>query len=95
MKKIYQNAEAALDGLLHDGMTIAAGGFGLFRVLLSQVLERRDVRLADGAPRRHDGRDAPVEEGPVGVGHGRLRARHAAQQGVEPDQHAGADGVRG
>lgn len=29
MKKIYQNAAAALDGLLTDGMFIAAGGFGL------------------------------------------------------------------
>ncbi|MGR3571866.1 CoA transferase subunit A [Brevirhabdus sp.] len=29
MKKIYDNAEAALDGLLFDGMFIAAGGFGL------------------------------------------------------------------
>ena len=29
MQKIYPNAEAALDGLLSDGMTIAAGGFGL------------------------------------------------------------------
>jgi len=29
MQKIYPNAEAALDGLLPDGMTIAAGGFGL------------------------------------------------------------------
>jgi 3-oxoacid CoA-transferase subunit A len=29
MKKIYPNAAAALDGLLFDGMTIAAGGFGL------------------------------------------------------------------
>jgi 3-oxoacid CoA-transferase subunit A len=29
MRKIYPNAEAALDGLLFDGMTIAAGGFGL------------------------------------------------------------------
>jgi 3-oxoacid CoA-transferase subunit A len=28
-QKIYANAEAALDGLLHDGMLIAAGGFGL------------------------------------------------------------------
>jgi 3-oxoacid CoA-transferase subunit A len=27
--KIYKDAEAALDGLLHDGMIIAAGGFGL------------------------------------------------------------------
>ena len=29
MQKIYPNAHAALDGLLFDGMTIAAGGFGL------------------------------------------------------------------
>ena len=29
MQKIYPNAEAALEGLLSDGMTIAAGGFGL------------------------------------------------------------------
>ncbi|MGH6659786.1 MAG: succinyl-CoA--3-ketoacid-CoA transferase, partial [Sphingomicrobium sp.] len=27
-QKIYPSAEAALDGLLRDGMTIAAGGFG-------------------------------------------------------------------
>ncbi|WBU56995.1 CoA transferase subunit A [Paracoccus sediminicola] len=29
MKKIYPDADAALDGLLFDGMHIAAGGFGL------------------------------------------------------------------
>ena len=29
MQKIYPDAGAALEGLLHDGMTIAAGGFGL------------------------------------------------------------------
>jgi 3-oxoacid CoA-transferase subunit A len=29
MKKIYPDAAAALDGLLFDGMTIMAGGFGL------------------------------------------------------------------
>ncbi len=29
MKKIYENADAALQGLLFDGMLIAAGGFGL------------------------------------------------------------------
>ncbi len=29
MKKVYANATAALQGLLHDGMTVAAGGFGL------------------------------------------------------------------
>jgi 3-oxoacid CoA-transferase subunit A len=29
MQKIYRNAAAALEGLLFDGMTICAGGFGL------------------------------------------------------------------
>ena len=29
MKKVYDNAASALDGLLNDGMLIAAGGFGL------------------------------------------------------------------
>ncbi|MFM9968869.1 MAG: 3-oxoacid CoA-transferase [Burkholderiales bacterium] len=29
MKKVFPNAKAALDGLLQDGMSIAAGGFGL------------------------------------------------------------------
>lgn len=29
MNKVYGSAAEALDGLLHDGMTIAAGGFGL------------------------------------------------------------------
>ena len=29
MKKIYGSAQEALDGLLFDGMFIAAGGFGL------------------------------------------------------------------
>ncbi|WP_333833826.1 CoA transferase subunit A [Rubrimonas sp.] len=29
MKKVYDNADAALEGVLFDGMTIAAGGFGL------------------------------------------------------------------
>ena len=29
MNKLYPDATAALDGLLHDGMTICAGGFGL------------------------------------------------------------------
>ncbi len=27
-KRIYPDATEALDGLLHDGITIAAGGFG-------------------------------------------------------------------
>ena len=29
MSKVFSSAEAALAGLLHDGMLIASGGFGL------------------------------------------------------------------
>src|SRR4051812_50205094 len=29
MSKVYPDAKTALDGLLHDNMTIASGGFGL------------------------------------------------------------------
>ncbi len=29
MKKVFADAQAALDGLVFDGMTIMAGGFGL------------------------------------------------------------------
>ncbi|MBQ4824093.1 CoA transferase subunit A [Leisingera sp. M527] len=41
MKKVYSNAAEALDGLLHDGMYIAAGGFGLCGIpeLLLQAIK--------------------------------------------------------
>ncbi len=41
MKKVYANAADALDGLLFDGMTIAAGGFGLCGIpeLLLQAIK--------------------------------------------------------
>ena len=41
MKKIYANASEALDGLLEDGMLIAAGGFGLCGIpeLLLQAIK--------------------------------------------------------
>jgi len=41
MKKVYANATEALDGLLQDGMTIAAGGFGLCGIpeLLLQAIK--------------------------------------------------------
>ena len=29
MKKVFHSAEEAIDGLIFDGMKIAAGGFGL------------------------------------------------------------------
>ena len=46
MGKIYQSAEDALDGLLHDGMLIAAGGFGLCGIpeLLIQAIQTAGTR---------------------------------------------------
>jgi 3-oxoacid CoA-transferase subunit A len=46
MKKIYPDATAALDGLLFDGMTIAAGGFGLCGIpeLLIAALRKNGVK---------------------------------------------------
>ncbi|SFR45373.1 CoA transferase subunit A [Litoreibacter janthinus] len=51
MKKIYPNATAALDGLLHDGMLMAAGGFGLCGIpelLIDAVVESgvKDLTIA-------------------------------------------------
>jgi 3-oxoacid CoA-transferase subunit A len=51
MKKIYPNAVAALDGLLFDGMLIAAGGFGLCGIpeLLIEGIKQagtRDLTIA-------------------------------------------------
>ncbi len=47
MKKVYGSASEALDGLLRDGMTIAAGGFGLCGIpeLLLQAI--RDAGTKD------------------------------------------------
>jgi 3-oxoacid CoA-transferase subunit A len=46
MRKIYDTADAALDGLLHDGMLIAAGGFGLCGIpeLLIDALVKSGVK---------------------------------------------------
>lgn len=46
MKKVYANATEALDGLLHDGMLIAAGGFGLCGIpeLLLQAIKESGVK---------------------------------------------------
>ena len=40
--KIYPDAETALAGLLHDGMTIMAGGFGLCGIPEKLILALRD-----------------------------------------------------
>jgi 3-oxoacid CoA-transferase subunit A len=42
MKKVYPDARAALDGLLKDGMTIMAGGFGLCGIPETLILAIRD-----------------------------------------------------
>ena len=47
MKKIYPDAAAALDGLLFDGMTIAAGGFGLCGIPENLIAAIRDAGTKD------------------------------------------------
>ena len=49
MQKVYGSAGEALDGLLHDGMTIAAGGFGLCGIpelLIAAIREAGTKHLA-------------------------------------------------
>ena len=59
MSKVYPNATAALNGLLHDDMTIAAGGFGLCGIPENLIAAIR----ASGAGRlQHLSRDMRVEE---------------------------------
>ncbi len=43
MDKIYKDATTALDGLLFDGMTIMAGGFGLCGIPENLILALRDA----------------------------------------------------
>src|SRR5271165_6131377 len=42
MRKKYESAAAALDGLLFDGMTIMSGGFGLCGIPENLILALRD-----------------------------------------------------
>lgn len=42
MTKVYADATSALDGLLHDGMTIMAGGFGLCGIPENLIVALRD-----------------------------------------------------
>ena len=46
MKKVYGSADEALDGLLQDGMLVAAGGFGLCGIpeLLLQAIKASGVK---------------------------------------------------
>ena len=40
--KVYPTASAALEGLLHDGMTLMVGGFGLCGIPQNLILAVRD-----------------------------------------------------
>jgi 3-oxoacid CoA-transferase subunit A len=47
MNKLYPDATAALEGLLHDGMLIAIGGFGLCGIPEALILALRDSGVHD------------------------------------------------
>ena len=47
MNKVYDDADSALDGLLFDGMTIMAGGFGLCGIPEHLILALRDSGVKD------------------------------------------------
>ena len=47
MKKVYKNAGTALDGLLFDGMTIMAGGFGLCGIPENLITAIRDAGVGN------------------------------------------------
>ena len=47
MNKVYSNASTALDGILEDGMTIMAGGFGLCGIPEHLILAIRDSGIKD------------------------------------------------
>lgn len=47
MKKVFPDAESALDGLLFDGMTIMAGGFGLCGIPEHLILALRASGVQD------------------------------------------------
>ncbi|HWE44900.1 MAG TPA: CoA transferase subunit A [Caulobacteraceae bacterium] len=42
MKKVYQDAKSALEGLTFDGMTVMSGGFGLCGIAENLILGLRD-----------------------------------------------------
>lgn len=42
VRKVYADARTALDGLLFDGMTVMAGGFGLCGIPENLILALRD-----------------------------------------------------
>src|SRR6201995_4450428 len=47
MKKVFPNAKAALEGLLFDGMTVMAGGFGLCGIPETLIFALREAGVRD------------------------------------------------
>jgi len=47
MNKVYSDASSALDGVLKDGMTIMAGGFGLCGIPEHLIVALRDTGIKD------------------------------------------------
>lgn len=47
MNKIYADAETALEGLMYEGMTVMAGGFGLCGIPEHLILAMRDTGIGD------------------------------------------------
>jgi 3-oxoacid CoA-transferase subunit A len=47
MKKIYDSASVALDGVMFDGMLIAAGGFGLCGIPENLINEISKSKIKD------------------------------------------------
>ena len=47
MQKIYENAKAATEGILFDGMTIMSGGFGLCGIAENLITAIRDSGVKD------------------------------------------------
>ena len=47
MNKIYADAQTALEGLMYDGMTVMAGGFGLCGIPEHLILAMRDTGIGN------------------------------------------------
>ena len=65
MNKIYPDARTALDGLLFDGMTIMAGGFGLCGIpenAIDAILEKKEILDSFFGLETSDGSNTETEE---------------------------------
>ena len=88
MKKVYPSAEAALDGVLFDGMTIASGGFGLCGIpeLLIAAIRKagtKDLNVGENAEfmRQYLSGELELEFNPQGTLAERMRAGGAGIPG--------------